>query len=132
MKNGKGLFSFGDGSTYEGELKNDEIDGLGIYKWTDGKVYDGYWKRGQMHTELGQLSTFTWSDGRKYVGEYKDDKKEGKGLFTFANGVVYDGDWLNGKQHGKGILISYEDNNNMKIEKNRMEGVWENGKRLQD
>jgi len=113
-------------------LKKDEINGQGVYKWTDGKVYDGYWKSGKMHTEQGQISIFTWPDKRKYIGEYKEDKKEGKGLFTFANGVVYDGEWFNGKQHGKGILISYEDNDSMKIEKSRMNGVWKDGMRLQD
>ena len=85
-----------------------------------------------MQTENGQVSTFTWPDKRKYVGEYNDDKKEGMGMFTFANGVEYDGEWFNGKQHGKGVLVSYEDptaNDNMKIEKKRMEGVWEDGKR---
>ena len=47
---GFGKFTFPDGSKYEGEFKDSEINGKG---------------------------TYTWADGEKYVVEFKDCKKHG-------------------------------------------------------
>ena len=35
-----------DGKLYVGEFVNDKRNGKGIFKWTDGRTYDGYWIRG--------------------------------------------------------------------------------------
>ena len=39
VKEGHGILTFIDGSTYEGEFKKNYIDGYGHYVWSDGKEY---------------------------------------------------------------------------------------------
>jgi hypothetical protein len=41
MFNGKGIFLYTDGCTYEGDFLNDEKHGYGIYKYITGEYYDG-------------------------------------------------------------------------------------------
>ena len=44
LKNGKGIYYFGNGDRYEGEWKNDRYEGKGIYYFKDGRKYEGDWK----------------------------------------------------------------------------------------
>ena len=37
MMNGKGLYVWSDGRSYEGEFKDKLMHGAGLYKWADGK-----------------------------------------------------------------------------------------------
>lgn len=41
--NGKGIFKWPDGRSYEGEYKDDKKHGFGVLKWADGKKYEGLW-----------------------------------------------------------------------------------------
>ena len=50
---------------------------IGVYNWSDGRQYNGEGKNNKMEGR----GIFEWPDGRKYDGEYRDDKKEGKGIF---------------------------------------------------
>ena len=52
---------------------------LGVYTWADRRHFDGEWKNNKMDGE----GVFTWPDGRKYTGQYRDDKKEGYGVFEW-------------------------------------------------
>ena len=40
---GKGNFSWVDGSKFEGNFIDDKKTGKGTYLWGDGKSYTGYW-----------------------------------------------------------------------------------------
>lgn len=44
---------------YEGEWKNNMMEGSGTYTWDDGKVYKGEFKMGKMHGE----GKYDWGDG---------------------------------------------------------------------
>jgi hypothetical protein len=59
-----------NGSTYEGEFKNDTFDGQG---------------------------TYTWPDGSKRVGEFSDAKLNGQVTVSYANGDVYSGTYVSDK-----------------------------------
>jgi hypothetical protein len=48
MKNGRGTFIWGDGSSYNGEFYKNDIHGRGVYKWLDGREYNGEWKENKM------------------------------------------------------------------------------------
>lgn len=48
---GKGIFRWPDGKTYEGEYVKDKKQGKGTYKWPDGRVYEGGWHNGKQHGE---------------------------------------------------------------------------------
>lgn len=41
--NGKGVYSWPDGTKYEGQFINDLKNGQGVLFYTDGRKYDGGW-----------------------------------------------------------------------------------------
>ena len=45
---GKGVLTFPDGSTYEGEWKNGFMNGEGTFTWSDGKQKSGIWENGKL------------------------------------------------------------------------------------
>lgn len=65
--------TYADGSRYEGEFKDNKINGEGTYTTADGK-YEGKFKDG-MYNGKG---TYIYSDGSKYEGEFKDGRYLGK------------------------------------------------------
>ncbi len=70
---------FSNGNRYEGEWKNNLIEGYGI-------LY--------------------FSNGNRYEGEWKNCKSEGYGIIYFFNGDRYEGQFKNGKSEGYGIFYS--------------------------
>lgn len=58
---------FKDGSYYEGEFKDDEINGIGTY-------YDSH-------------------KGTEYSGQWRMGEKHGKGLLKYSDGSHYNGEW---------------------------------------
>ena len=67
--NGKGKFTYPDGSYYEGEFINGKKCGFGLYKWENDKYYEGKWK---------------------------NDKQNGFGIYHDKNKVIK-GFWIDGK-----------------------------------
>ena len=41
-----------------------EIIFIGRYQWSDGRTYNGDWKNNKMDGK----GEFSWADGRKYIG----------------------------------------------------------------
>jgi len=103
--NGQGTYSFPDGSSYEGDWKDDkyyegEYHGQGTYTYPDGRMYVGEFKDGEKN---GQ-GTYTYPYGNKYVGEYKDGEKNGQGTYSFPDGEKYEGEFKDDKRNGQGTL----------------------------
>ena len=67
---------------YEGEMKNDYIEGNGI---------------------------FYWENGDKYIGEFKKAKAEGKGVQFHVNGEMEMGFFSDGMLVGKYAWIKSKD-----------------------
>jgi hypothetical protein len=110
--------NYSNGDSYRGNIDNNgRRNGKGEYTWTDGSVYEGDWLADKRHGK----GKFTYANGDVFVGEYKDDLRNGKGKYTFPNGDVfvgeykddlrngmwkllrYQGEWSNDKMHGKGV-----------------------------
>ena len=63
-----------DGSYYEGEFEEGEIEGHGYRFWA--------------------------SSGNKYSGEFHMGELHGQGVMTYYNGAVYEGEWFRNKRQG--------------------------------
>ncbi|CEL97843.1 unnamed protein product [Vitrella brassicaformis CCMP3155] len=112
-KPGEGVFTFPDGSTWEGQWTGGDLQASGTYKWTDGRMYIGqYNDRGEMHGEgLMELP-----DGRRYEGKYRHDFKDGWGKLSWPDGRCYEGTWKAGKLYkGTYTTATGESRNNLHL-----------------
>lgn len=64
-----------DGSFYEGQFMDGEIQGHGFRRWVSTKnEYTGQFVKG----ELNGYGIMIYGDGSRYEGEWVDNKREGK------------------------------------------------------
>ena len=63
---------------YDGEWKDDKMDGYGVYLYSNGDKYEGYWTSGFQNVK----GKYTFIDGRSYEGEWKMHKMHGTGTFS--------------------------------------------------
>ena len=64
-KNGKGKFTWSDGSYYEGDFVDGLFEGVGTYYFEENKkTYFGQFREGKIDGE-GEMK---WQDGREYMG----------------------------------------------------------------
>ncbi|MBT5717532.1 MAG: hypothetical protein HOI70_11525 [Opitutae bacterium] len=114
-KNGKGFYVWHDGSTYEGDYKDDFRHGNGLFNWSNGESYKGDY----LDDERTGLGIYRWPDGSFYEGSFLKGKRHGSGVYQSINGVIYDGEWFDDMQHGEGKLTNPN--------KTLVRGVWRNG-----
>ena len=63
-----------DGSFYEGEFINGEIEGHGFRRWAStANTYSGQFYNGEMHGH----GSMTYGRGGTYEGEWQNNKREG-------------------------------------------------------
>ncbi|KAL9971302.1 hypothetical protein ACROYT_G023811 [Oculina patagonica] len=123
-KHGHGKLVMADGSFYEGQFINGEIQGHGFRRWAstrneytgqfvkgelnghgimiygDGSRYEGEWVENRREGEGKLIST----DGSIYEGSFHNHRRHGEGKLMFSNGDVYEGDWVNDLRQGHGIM----------------------------
>ncbi|MEW6670115.1 MAG: caspase family protein [Thermodesulfobacteriota bacterium] len=123
-REGKGLKSFPDGSTYEGFLKDGRLEGSGIYTWPDGSTHEGLFKADQAegrgtrtaHSGMKYIGEFKewvlngqatciWPDGTRCVGEFKGWELNGQATCVWPDGIKYVGDFSQGKPLTPGEYI---------------------------
>eukprot|EP00929_Paragymnodinium_shiwhaense_P087071 TRINITY_DN47379_c0_g1_i1.p1 TRINITY_DN47379_c0_g1~~TRINITY_DN47379_c0_g1_i1.p1 ORF type:complete len:964 (-),score=175.22 TRINITY_DN47379_c0_g1_i1:218-3109(-) len=126
---GRGLYTWQDGSSYEGQFVYNRLSGRGVKTWPEeGRKYSGDWKEDMMWGE-GQLvcpegesyygqfrkgsfhgrGTRVWGNGDKYVGDFSNGEQEGSGVFHCpSDGWIFEGSWLHGRMYGEG-KISWPD-----------------------
>jgi len=87
-----------EGEDYEGDWVKGKRHGHGVYTYRDPHIiswhftYDGDWKDDYMDGK----GTCTDSEGGVYVGEWVDGQKYGKGTYTPKNSVAHDEEWKHG------------------------------------
>jgi hypothetical protein len=113
-KNGFGRMTYRDGTVYEGEFKDNAIDGKGKYT-TKAHQWDGTWKEGYLEGE-GKQTSFGEEDPDEededpiasqsvYRGGFKRGQKDGMGTYTWGNDFSeYTGHFSNGQLDGEGRL----------------------------
>ena len=85
---------------YEGEIKNNLMEGKGTLYYNDGNRYEGEFHN---NNREGKGILF-FQSGSKYIGEYKNGKANGKGILYFFSGNRFEGEFKNDIRDGKGIL----------------------------
>lgn len=139
---GFGSYIFENGDGYEGNWKNQQMNGEGTYYYQKtGERYVGAWKNdyrsgeGQLFNAEGNLlydgnwvndmqngqGIYFYDDGSRYIGEWKNNQKHGMGKLTILNEGYYYGKFKNGELHGKGTFYY--------IDGSSYEGRWKNGEK---
>lgn len=76
-KYGKGIKTWRDGDSYDGQFVDDRTQGYGTYIWGSG-------------THAGE----------RYTGEFLKDRRNGFGTYAWPDGEVYRGQWSNDRITG--------------------------------
>ena len=110
LRDGKGTFYYYENNEYErkkyeGDWKNDKIEGKGKMIWKSGQIYEGEWSNNLKEGKGIQILP----NGAKYEGNFKNSKFEGKGVLYCKNGDRYEGDFKNNNRHGSGIMYYIRD-----------------------
>lgn len=100
LREGRGRFLTKDGE-YNGEWRNDRINGQGTLKLFDGLTFSGKWKDGELiegeMTRRGKLF---------YSGEWKNELPEGKGRFILSDGTTLEGTFTHMDLDGYGSVTT--------------------------
>ena len=102
VRSGSGKQVWNDNSTYLGEFKNDDMNGLGTITYPDGSIYTGQWKNNVRHGK-GKIICVK---GGSYEGEWKFDEQHGTGKLIYNNGDFYAGTFELNTICGKGTLYN--------------------------
>lgn len=104
----KGVKLYPNLDRYKGEFIQGRREGLGLLTYANGTTYDGEWTNNLFHGH-GTFTSFDFSSGtphrgQRYEGEYEFGRKHGKGLQHLIDGSVYDGAFANNLFEGDGSL----------------------------
>lgn len=103
---GFGIYTFANGTVYEGELVNGKISGIGILTNSVGKYYGEVKESASTYAFLPQngIGMSAFSNGTEYYGNYQNGLYHGIGILSLANGDKYEGEFSFGKYYQKGVL----------------------------
>ena len=106
---GYGRISWKNGNIYEGNCKDNLINGNGYMIWYNkNEKYTGKWKNNLQNG----YGVHIWYEPKgeikflrdRYVGEWVNGKRCGYGRFYYSNGAVYEGYWDNNQKDGFGVM----------------------------
>ena len=131
---GKCRIKWKTGNIFEGELKNNLMDGNGFMIWYNKKEkYIGQWKNNLQNgfgihiyytddnninennnnnQNVNNNSNNNNNDNKyfrnRYIGQYKDGKRNGYGKMFYNNGCIYEGYSINNNKDGFGIYYYFD------------------------
>ena len=89
--------NYKSGNRYEGEVDDKNMPhGSGVFTYTNGSSYEGEFEHGVREG----YGVFRWSTGDSYEGGWKNDKRHGEGVMKYANGRVRKGRFENNEYVG--------------------------------
>lgn len=105
MPEGRGICTWANGNSYDGDFVNGKQHGHGTYQFSDGCNVVGKWKNGTLTSRTfanGRICTFEKWDGKfNPVGKEGTLEKPGEFLFTGAVDSK-------GRRHGKGCIQNWD------------------------
>ena len=130
---GKCRIKWKSGNIFEGELKNNLMNGNGFMIWYNKKEkYIGQWKN-NLQNGFGIHIYYTEDNNipennnnnqnannnsnnnvehkyfrNRYIGQYKEGKRNGYGKMFYNNGCIYEGYWKNNNKEGFGIYYYFD------------------------
>ena len=126
---GKCRIKWKSGNIFEGQLKNNAMNGNGFMIWYNKKEkYIGQWKNNLQNgfgihiyynddkinngnNILNLINTNNKENKyfrNRYIGQYKEGKRNGYGKMFYNNGCIYEGYWQNNKKEGFGIYYYFD------------------------
>ena len=97
---GKCRIKWKSGNIFEGDLKNNAMNGNGFMIWFNkNEKYVGQWKNNiqngfGIHIYYNDVLNNNYENKyfrNRYIGEYKDGKRNGYGKMFYNNGCIYEG-----------------------------------------
>ena len=82
--NGKGKYTWANGSYYDGDWVNNKKQGSGEYKFIDGSLFSGNW----INDKRDGYGKFISSSGENFEGIYKNNMRNGEGIHTYTVGNI--------------------------------------------
>ena len=114
---GTGKMIYANGNIYEGEWIASNRTGQGKMTYANRDVYQGGWLADNKHGE----GTMIYANGNIYEGEWWNDNMQGDGKMRYANGDIYEGNWWSDEMHGDGKMTYAADGR-------VYEGLWRNNR----
>ena len=114
---GKCRIKWKSGNIFEGDLKNNAMNGNGFMIWFNkNEKYVGQWKNNiqngfGIHIYYNDVLNNNYENKyfrNRYIGEYKDGKRNGYGKMFYNNGCIYEGYWKNNKKEGFGVFYFFD------------------------
>jgi hypothetical protein len=94
LKHGPGKEILGNGDTFVGSFFEGLYEGKGLYTWRNGSTYQGMYKRGKK-SGIGKWIVKDKKDNKErysiYTGQFQDDCKNGFGTMIWNTGGRFDG-----------------------------------------
>ena len=88
-----GTINGNDGTAYEGDFANGQINGYGLLTLPTGEKVLGQFK----NSVLSGRGLLVGKDGSRYAGEFDKNVFNGQGIFLLANGERKEGIFRNGQ-----------------------------------
>jgi len=102
QKEGIGIYEWGDGSKYQGQLSDNEITGWGTLTDDEG-TYTGEFFENAQHGH----GEWHYSNGDIFIGQFQKSLRHGQGKLQWVSeGKEYDGQWREGVPWGQGKIVS--------------------------
>ena len=106
-RDGRGKWTFANGNTYEGEIRNGLKHGRGVMKETGGDFSDGIFEDDNFISGLVRMS---YSDGSRYEGMVENERYDGHGKLTLASGETLEGNFKDGDLFGDFVITDADGN----------------------
>jgi hypothetical protein len=99
---GRGKLTWNNGAVYTGQVRYNRYHGNGCYMDQAGNKFVGHWQSGVKEGNGVQF----WRDGSRYTGSFLHGRRHGYGRMSQSDGSLYCGGWKDGKRNGRGIQVS--------------------------